>query len=120
MYSLVSRGNRCRVLSPVISRHLATTISQRRLPREEGSISSIFTTLTPGEGQTVLPARFTELKRDIFKDELVETWRQVLNELESTVGEIVEKGNGVSTFVGPSLSIGVYLLSPAHRQTKLR
>jgi hypothetical protein len=104
MYSLVSLGNRRLFVAPTISRHLATTISQRRLPREEGSISSIFTTLTPGGEQTALPARFTELKKNIFNDELVESWRQVLTELESTVGEIVEKGNGVSAISEPLLS----------------
>ncbi|KAF9446150.1 DUF1479-domain-containing protein [Macrolepiota fuliginosa MF-IS2] len=68
-------------------------------PKEEGSISSIFTTLTPGEEPTALPDRFSALKKDIFKEELVETWRQVLSELEGTVGEIVEKGNKLITKV---------------------
>ncbi|EKM81233.1 hypothetical protein AGABI1DRAFT_56665 [Agaricus bisporus var. burnettii JB137-S8] len=67
------------------------------MPKEEGSISSIFTTLSPGEESIALPDRFTELKRDIFKDELVESWRQVLSELEGTVSEIKEKGNSLIT-----------------------
>lgn len=106
MYPLVSRVSRCLSISPTISRRLATTVSQKRMPKEEGSISSIFTTLSPGEESIALPDRFTELKRDIFKDELVESWRQVLSELEGTVSEIKEKGNSVSTLysVGPLLS----------------
>lgn len=92
MYSLA----RCvRRAPPRVSRHLATAVSTKRKPKEEGSIAAIFTTLTPGGEQAALPDRFSTLKKDIFKEELVETWRQVLNELESTVEEIVENGNGV-------------------------
>ncbi len=92
MYSL-ARYARC--APPGFSRRLATAVSNKRKPKEEGSIAAIFTTLTPGGEQAALPDRFAALKKDIFKEELVETWRQVLSELESTVGEIIDKGNGV-------------------------
>lgn len=93
MFSLARCARRT---PPRLSRHLATAVSTKRKPKEEGSIAAIFTTLTPGEEQAALPERFSTLKKNIFKEELVETWRQVITELESTVGEILEKGNGVS------------------------
>ncbi|KDQ56262.1 hypothetical protein JAAARDRAFT_70590 [Jaapia argillacea MUCL 33604] len=41
------------------------------------------------------PARFSALKKQIWKDGLVETWRQVLAELEGAVEEIKEKGSEI-------------------------
>jgi hypothetical protein len=94
MYSLTRHA--ARFASPALSRRLATSVSTQRKPKEEGSISSIFTTLTPGEAHAALPDQFRVLKKEIFRDELVESWRQVLIELESTVEEIIQKGNKVS------------------------
>lgn len=93
MYPLTRHIRRA---SPALSRQLATVVTTKRKPKEEGTITSVFTTLTPNEDRAALPDRFAALKKEIFRDELVESWRQVLSELESTVGEIVEKGNRVS------------------------
>jgi len=67
----------------------------RRAPKEEGSIAAIFTTLT-GEEHSVLPERFTSLKRDVFHEGLVESWREVLAELGPAVEEISTLGSDVS------------------------
>ena len=81
--------------SPGLFRQLATVAPSKRQAREGGTISDIFTTLKPGEEHAALPDRFSALKKEMFKDELVESWRQVLAELEGTVAEITEKGNNV-------------------------
>ncbi|RDB20698.1 Uncharacterized protein YbiU [Hypsizygus marmoreus] len=63
-----------------------------RPPKEEGSISSIFTSLT-GETPAVLPPRFSTLKKEIWRDEMIESWREVLNELEEAVEEVSSRGS---------------------------
>jgi len=74
--------------------------SASRTAKDEGSIADIFTSLT-GEEHNALPARFSDLKKELWKDELVESWREVLEALPSAVDEIVAKGSGV----GSSLSL---------------
>jgi len=91
MYSFAQHIRR----APGFLRRLATVAPSKRQAREGGTISDIFTTLKPGEEHAALPDRFSALKKDIFKDELVESWRQVLTELEGTVAEITEKKNNV-------------------------
>ena len=78
-------------------RYLASAAAPppRRAPKEEGSIAAIFTSLT-GEEHNVLPERFTSLKRDIFHEGLVESWREVLAELGPAVEEISTVGSDVS------------------------
>ena len=73
----------------------AATPRPRRAPKEEGSIAAIFTSLT-GEEHNVLPERFTSLKREIFHEGLVESWREVLAELRPAVEEISTVGSDVS------------------------
>ena len=92
MYSFAQRIRR---VPPGFFRRLATVAPSKRQTKDGGTISDIFTTLKPGEEQAALPDRFSTLKKDIFRDELVESWRQVLAELEGTVAEITEKGNNV-------------------------
>jgi hypothetical protein len=93
---MLSLSRHIRRAPPALTRRLATVAQIKRKPKEEGSISSIFTTLAPGEEHAALPGRFSVLKKEIFKDELVESWRQVLTELEGTVPDIMERGSGVS------------------------
>ncbi|TFK45112.1 hypothetical protein BDQ12DRAFT_695360 [Crucibulum laeve] len=64
----------------------------RRLPKEEGSIADIFTSLTDEE-HNALPERFSDLKKEMWKDSLVESWREVLKELETTVEEVATRGS---------------------------
>jgi hypothetical protein len=63
--------------------------------KEEGSIASLFSSLS-GEAAQVLPDRFAELKREIWKDGLVQSWREVLSALEKAVDEVATKGGSVS------------------------
>ncbi|KAH9925701.1 hypothetical protein B0H21DRAFT_141575 [Amylocystis lapponica] len=60
--------------------------------RQEGTIMSVFGTFS-GE-QAPLPPRFSDLKKQICTDSkrMVETWHELLRELEPAVEEVVEKG----------------------------
>ncbi|KAF8627751.1 hypothetical protein AX17_006118 [Amanita inopinata Kibby_2008] len=93
--SLVKTSKYTRTLPRI--RCLATPANPaqtRRAPKEEGSISSLFTSLT-GEEASALPGRFADLKKNLWKDSLVESWRQVLCELEGVVQEIAERGTSM-------------------------
>ena len=60
----------------------------------EGSIADVFASLS-GEKAAILPERFRTLKNDIWKDSLIESWRDVLNELKPAVEETIELGSDV-------------------------
>ena len=75
-------------------RILATAASASRAARKEGSIADIFTSLTD-ESHVALPDRFVEVKRALWNDGLVESWKQVLEALEPAVENIVAKGSDV-------------------------
>jgi hypothetical protein len=62
-----------------------------RRQKKEGSIASVFTVLS-GETVQPLPSRFADLKKEIWKDGLVQSWREVLAELETAVDEVSAKG----------------------------
>lgn len=66
-----------------------------REQKEEGSIASVFTSLS-GDAVKALPGRFADLKKEIWKDSLVQSWREVLAELETAVDEVAAKGPAVS------------------------
>jgi len=70
------------------------TLASRRQPKEEGSIASIFTTLT-AEEHNPLPDRFSNLKKSLWKDSFVESWREVLSELEVTVEKVSLRGSEI-------------------------
>ncbi|KAF8871719.1 hypothetical protein BD779DRAFT_1453556 [Infundibulicybe gibba] len=74
------------------TRKLATAVTGGRKPKEEGSISSIFTSLT-GESHSVLPERFAKLKQELWRDGLIDSWREVLGELEREVAVISARGH---------------------------
>ena len=64
--------------------------------KDEGSISSIFTTLDKSLAKlTVLPERFVTLKKQIWKESFIHSWNGVLSELESKTREIAAKGSEV-------------------------
>jgi hypothetical protein len=71
-----------------------TTTQSPREQRAEGSIASVFTSLS-GATQP-LPGHFTDLKKEIWKDDLVQSWREVLTALEGAVDEVCTKGGSVS------------------------
>lgn len=70
---------------------------RQRPPKAEGTISSVFTSLT-NENATILPPRFSDLKNGMWNDGLIQTWREVLGELEMTVKEIERKGKEVRSY----------------------
>ncbi|KAF5309928.1 hypothetical protein D9619_010556 [Psilocybe cf. subviscida] len=70
------------------------TATATRAAKSEGSIADIFTSLT-NEEHNELPDRFADLKKELWKDSLVESWRQVLTELEPAVEEIAAKGSDI-------------------------
>ncbi|PPQ78587.1 hypothetical protein CVT25_010563 [Psilocybe cyanescens] len=72
----------------------STSTSSTRTPKGEGSIADIFTSLT-GEAHNVLPDRFAGLKKELWKDSLVESWREVLEALPEAVQEIEAKGSKI-------------------------
>ena len=67
-----------------------------RKPKAEGSIADVFTSLS-GEISQPLPARFSDLKKELFTEALVESWREVLAELNVAVEEVAAKGSDVRT-----------------------
>ena len=81
---------------PLYRRSLTTAsaAAARRIAKEEGSIASIFTSLT-GEGHNPLPKRFSDLKKSLWHEELAESWKQVLKELPGAIEEISSKGPAV-------------------------
>ncbi|KIY73410.1 DUF1479-domain-containing protein [Cylindrobasidium torrendii FP15055 ss-10] len=72
-------------------RGFATAAQAGRRPREEGNISSIFTSL--GANSVVLPERFAQLKRDLFREEMITSWNEVVDELEVVTEQVAEAGS---------------------------
>ena len=90
-----------RSLVPLLARRTYATASAAQVvrrkpaaPRAEGSIADVFATMSDASG-TAWPQRFADLKKGICRDELVESWREVLAELEVATEEIAERGNDV-------------------------
>ncbi|KAJ7312395.1 hypothetical protein DFH08DRAFT_896920 [Mycena albidolilacea] len=79
------------------ARNLHRTImtSSPLIPRQqkvEGDISAVFTSLRPSDPANVFPPRFAELKRTIWNDALVQSWKEVLEALEVETARIAEQG----------------------------
>ncbi|KAF8726215.1 hypothetical protein AX14_007926 [Amanita brunnescens Koide BX004] len=72
----------------------STTATSTRIPKESGTIAAIFTSLSGGEASQ-LPARFSDIKKSLWKDSLVESWRQILKELDERVVAITERGTEI-------------------------
>lgn len=65
-----------------------------RMQKAEGSIADVFTSLT-GEKAPPLPPRFADLKNLLWKESLVQSWREVLSELEVAVQRVSQQGGNV-------------------------
>ncbi|CAL1711617.1 unnamed protein product [Somion occarium] len=63
----------------------------RRTPKKEGTIADVFD-LT---GAPPLPQRFSDLKKEIYHDGIIQSWREVLDELKVTTEEIASEGGRV-------------------------
>ncbi|KZV65342.1 DUF1479-domain-containing protein [Peniophora sp. CONT] len=73
---------------------MAASAPAARKPKAEGSIADVFTSLT-GEISQPLPARFSDLKKELFKDALVQSWKEVIRDLEVAVEEVAAKGSDI-------------------------
>lgn len=77
-------------MAPIAARWLATAAPMGGgSQRKEGSIADVFASLS--DTAEPFPARFAELKKQLWKDELVESWRQVLRDLKEEVEVIAQK-----------------------------
>lgn len=63
---------------------------QERLAKKSGDITSVFLS-----DDTPLPARFSDLKKQLWKDSLVESWRGVLEDLKVKTDEVAKRGSDV-------------------------
>ncbi|KAF9031696.1 DUF1479-domain-containing protein [Hymenopellis radicata] len=82
-----------RALMRPLSRSITSGASRKRKP--EGSIAAIFTSLDANKPADSLPDRFGQLKRDIFRESLVQSWREVVAELEAVTDKVVAKGSEI-------------------------
>jgi hypothetical protein len=71
----------------------ASNYAPIRKPKKEGSIATIFSSLSGAAPP--LPTRFADLKKEIWRDTLLQSWREILKELYVAVEEVAEKGADV-------------------------
>ncbi|KAI0051476.1 DUF1479-domain-containing protein [Auriscalpium vulgare] len=90
MPSLPTTTLRAHLSTRISTRSLAAVATSRK-PKEEGSIASVFTSLT-GEAPVALPPRFADLKKQLWKDALAESWREVTRELKDATEEVAARG----------------------------
>ena len=76
------------------------TYTPARKPKEEGSIASVFTSLSGTD--PALPTRFSDIKKEIWTDALVQSWREVLDELKGSIEKIATRGPNVLLLAIPS------------------
>ncbi|KAJ7698985.1 hypothetical protein B0H17DRAFT_1196577 [Mycena rosella] len=67
-----------------------------RRQKDEADISTVFTSLRPDDPKNVFPPRFSELKRAMWNDGLVESWKEILEELEVATERIAQRGEAVT------------------------
>ncbi|TIB97393.1 DUF1479-domain-containing protein [Wallemia mellicola] len=72
------------------SRCLATKVAPKE--KDEGSIADVFASLS-GDKAVELPQRFSDLKKEIWRDSIIETWRDVLAKLKPEVEEVAAIGS---------------------------
>jgi hypothetical protein len=87
--------------SLLASLRLRSTYSPTRKPKEEGSIASVFSSLSGTA--PALPTRFSDLKKEIWKEALMQSWREILGELEGSIENVVARGADVLIFSIPSV-----------------
>ncbi|KAI0317605.1 DUF1479-domain-containing protein [Amylostereum chailletii] len=84
---LLARGSLVRGLAVAAQ----TQVAPSRKPKAEGSIASVFPSLS-GIEIPPLPPRFSDLKKEIFSDALVQSWNEVLKELGVATEQVVNEG----------------------------
>ncbi|KAI0029442.1 DUF1479-domain-containing protein [Vararia minispora EC-137] len=93
---LLARSVHASVHSASAVRALATATAApaSRQPKAEGTIASVFNSLS-GEISDPMPARFSDLKKELWTDALVASWREILKELEVAAEEVASKGSDI-------------------------
>jgi hypothetical protein len=74
-----------------------TYVPRKRLPKEEGDISSVFASLT-GDTAQELPPHFSQLKRQIIGehgDAILASWKRLIPVVEAKVREANERGPSI-------------------------
>ncbi|KAF7309170.1 Duf1479 domain protein [Mycena kentingensis (nom. inval.)] len=69
-----------------------------RGPKGEGDISAVFSSLRPTDPAAVFPARFREMKRELWDasgGQLRESWREVLGEVEMATERVARLGEKI-------------------------
>lgn len=74
--------------------------AKKRIHKEEGTIASVFATLSGGSLSDALPDRFRDLKKNIVQTELhakalQKAWVQILAQLERETAEVIEEGESL-------------------------
>lgn len=69
----------------------------RRLPKKEGTIADVFSF---SNEEPPLPPRFADLKKEIFSDAIIHSWKEVVNELVLATEEIATLGGKVCSDCG--------------------
>ncbi|KAF9461838.1 hypothetical protein BDZ94DRAFT_1262752 [Collybia nuda] len=93
-HTTIHRGVWLRTAHTLSKGRLVSMAATPRPAKEEGSIASVFTSLT-GEAAGEHPPRFASLKRGIWRDGMVESWRQVLSELEVAAERVARLGSEI-------------------------
>ncbi|KAJ7698986.1 hypothetical protein B0H17DRAFT_1049881 [Mycena rosella] len=81
-----------------LCRAMASASTSPDVPRRqkgEGDISAVFTSLRPSDPQNAFPPRFSQLKRAIWNEGLIQSWKEVLEELEMETERIAERGEAM-------------------------
>lgn len=60
-----------------------------RTPKREGTIEDVFSFT---EKDSPLPQRFSDLKREIFRPQLIKSWGEVLSELKVVTKQVASEG----------------------------
>ncbi|KAK1230925.1 hypothetical protein PQX77_005956 [Marasmius sp. AFHP31] len=61
--------------------------------KKEGNIGSVFSSL--GRAEDVFPDRFSQLKKEMWNEKLLQSWNEVLLEMEAKTEEIARLGSDV-------------------------
>jgi hypothetical protein len=69
-------------------------LTRSKVAKKEGDIISVFSALID-KNRPPLPARFSDLKKQLWNDSLSQSWRGVLEALKVKTNEVGQKGSSV-------------------------
>lgn len=88
-----------------VHRHLSSRLLQYRRgstsaafggKNSEGTIEGIFSSF---HESPPFPERFADIKKELWTENLIESWREVLRELEGVTGDVIAHGSQVRCVV---------------------